>query len=217
MRRVVPWLAVLTVACGSNKGATPTAQATMLDSADQVAFGLQHSLVEGGIKKAALRADTAFVYDNQSKFDMHGGVQLIMFDSLGAPVATLTSKKATYSTARKSMEARGDVVVTTTDGKRLDTQHLIYDQLTNKIRSDSAFVIVEPTRRMEGASFISDPKMEVMSCVASPTRNCVYTGVAPPPRDTSTTVNPVPTVDPLTGRTRVDTLAPPRSGTRHHD
>jgi hypothetical protein len=113
------------------------------------------------------------------------------------------------------MEARGNVVVTTTDGKHLETQQLVYDQIANRIRSDSAFVITEPTRRLDGASFSSDPKMETLSCVASPAHNCNYTGVAAKPD--SGTVAPAPSSvypRPPAIPPHVDTLPPGRGGGR---
>jgi hypothetical protein len=57
------------------------------------------------------------------------------------------------------MEARGNVVVVTEDGRRLTTEQLRYDQIRNEISSDSAFVLTEPGRRLEGVGFTSDPNM----------------------------------------------------------
>jgi LPS export ABC transporter protein LptC len=171
--------ALVAGACTGDKGATPTAQTTMSDSAEQVVFGVQHSLVEGGVRKAALSSDSALIFDSQTRFELRGSVKLLILDSVGIAQATLTARQATYSTSRKSMVAYGNVVVTTTDGKRLDTEHLVYDQITNKIRSDSAFVIVEPTRRTQGRSFSSDPKMANLVC-----DGCVVSQMTPLPLDT---------------------------------
>jgi hypothetical protein len=58
------------------------------------------------------------------------------------------------------MEARGNVVVVSEDGRRLTTPQLRYDQARNEISSDSAFVLTEPGRRVEGVGFVSDPNMK---------------------------------------------------------
>ena len=58
------------------------------------------------------------------------------------------------------MIARGDVIVITEEGRRLTTPELKYDQQTNEIASDSAFVLTEPGRRLEGIGFRSDPNMQ---------------------------------------------------------
>jgi hypothetical protein len=58
------------------------------------------------------------------------------------------------------MIARKNVVVVSEDGRRLTTAELIYNQQKNQISSDSAFVMTEPTRRLEGVGFRSDPNMK---------------------------------------------------------
>ena len=58
------------------------------------------------------------------------------------------------------MVARGNVVVVSEDGRRLTTEELIYNQQKNQISSDSAFVLTETDRRLEGIGFRSDPNMK---------------------------------------------------------
>jgi LPS export ABC transporter protein LptC len=57
------------------------------------------------------------------------------------------------------MEARGNVVVVSEDGRRLETQQLRYDPARNEISSDSAFVLTEPTQRVSGIGFRADPNL----------------------------------------------------------
>jgi LPS export ABC transporter protein LptC len=161
-------------ACAADRGTTPTAQVTMADSADYVWYQVRHLMVNGGVKQGQLNSDTAFMLDNGNRLEFRGSVHVILLDSIGVPSATLTANEATYNIARKTMEARGNVVATTTDGKRLDTQHLIFDQMLNKVRSDSAFVLVEPTQRVTGSKFTSDPNMKVMTCEGG----CTYVGTS---------------------------------------
>jgi hypothetical protein len=58
------------------------------------------------------------------------------------------------------MLARKNVVVVSEDGRRLTTPELLYSQQLNQISSDSAFVLTDPTRRLEGVGFRSDPDMK---------------------------------------------------------
>jgi hypothetical protein len=55
------------------------------------------------------------------------------------------------------MEGRGDVVVVTTDGRRLTTEVLQYSQTRNEVTSDRPFVFDGPDRHVEGDGFTSDP------------------------------------------------------------
>lgn len=79
---------------------------------------------------------------------MPKGVKLTFFDSDGEVSSTLTSKKARIFDLpdHQVMEAERDVVVVNTDGDRLNTERLIWDQKTSEITSN-AFVKV--TRKDE--------------------------------------------------------------------
>src|SRR6185295_7091791 len=66
----------------------------------------------------------------------------------------------TTNSRTNNMIARRNVVVVSEDGRRLTTPELIYNQQKNEISSDSAFVMTEPNRRLEGIGFRSDPNMK---------------------------------------------------------
>jgi LPS export ABC transporter protein LptC len=57
------------------------------------------------------------------------------------------------------MEARGNVVVTSTDGRKLESPELKYDPTRNEISSDSAFTFTTPQQVVQGIGFVSDPQM----------------------------------------------------------
>jgi LPS export ABC transporter protein LptC len=82
------------------------------------------------------------------------------YTNTGQQNAVLTSKDGTYLPNEAWMEARKNVVVVTVDGRRLETSQLHYNQAANQISSDSAFVLTEPTRRLEGVGFESDPDLK---------------------------------------------------------
>ena len=152
------------LACGGDRGATPPASATMADTAEQVMYGVQHVMVELGVKKAQLNSDSAFIFDRHNRFELRGQVRMMLLDSVGQPAATMTASEATYNMRRKTMEARGAIVVTTPDGKRLDATQLSYDQQQNTISTSASFRLVEPNRLVVGDSMITDPKLERQKC-----------------------------------------------------
>jgi LPS export ABC transporter protein LptC len=78
---------------------------------------------------------------------------------MGAKEAVLTSRRGTYNSRTSNMVARNNVVVVSEDGRRLTTPELTYNQQRNEISSDSAFVMTEPNRQLEGIGFRSDPNM----------------------------------------------------------
>ena len=147
------------LACGSEGTAPPRASGSpMADSADQMMFGINTLLTDRGVLNAELEADTAFFFDENTRIELRV-VKLTFYTRTGERNSVLTGNEGTYNTRQSQMEARGNVVVVTEDGRRMTTEQLRYDQIRNEISSDSAFVLTEPGRRLEGVGFTSDPNM----------------------------------------------------------
>ena len=130
----------------------------MADSADQMMFGINTLLTDRGVLNAELEADTAFFFDENTRIELRI-VKLTFYTRTGERNSVLTGNEGTYNTRQSRMESRGNVVVVTEDGRRLTTEQLRYDQIRNEISSDSAFVLTEPGRRIQGVGFTSDPNM----------------------------------------------------------
>ncbi len=150
--------------CGSmactERTAPPVARSSALaDSADQVMFGAHFNLTDKGLSRAELLSDTAFFFDDNTRIEM-SNVETTFYTTSGARDAYLTSAFGTYNNRSGLMVARGAVVVITEEGRRLTTPELRYNQSTNEISGDSAFVLTEPGRRLAGVGFRSDPNMQ---------------------------------------------------------
>jgi LPS export ABC transporter protein LptC len=153
-------LALAVSACNTDQASkVATGKATLADSADQVIFGARTLITDGGLKRAEIRSDSAFFFDENTRVEMSGFVHGTFFSSQGAQDAILTSRTAMYNTRTGMLEARGDVVINSLDGRRLTTPFVRFDQRLNKIYSDSAFVMTEPGREVKGTGFVSDPDM----------------------------------------------------------
>jgi LPS export ABC transporter protein LptC len=158
--------ALVAAACGSDGQAPPVAANAEADSADQILFGVHMLLTGSGVQRGELFADTMFMYDDNTRADLRQ-VRATFFTELGVKDGTLTAKRGTYYIRLGSMEGRGDVVVTTESGRRLETPHLRYDPGTNEITSDSAFVFTEPERRLQGFGFVTDPQMNAFRVLSN--------------------------------------------------
>ena len=145
-------------ACSDVQPPPVAADVTALDSADQVMFGSRTLLVRDGVRTGELLSDTVLVFDEGTRFELRG-VRTEFYTEAGTLRGTLTSREGTYNTATGVVEARGDAVVTTTDGKRLTSPQLRYIAAEDLIRSDSSFVLTEPGNRVEGVGFTSDPAL----------------------------------------------------------
>jgi len=127
-------------------------------AADQVVFGSRTLVTDGGLRRAEVFSDTALFYDDNTRMDMRI-VRAVFYSASGAKDAVMTSRTGQYLTRDNVLEARGNVVINTIDGRRLLTEHVKYDSRVNQISSDSAFVLTEEGREASGVGFVSDPDM----------------------------------------------------------
>ena len=147
------------VACSTKKQPPVATHSPLADSADQVMYGARFNLTDKGLQRAQLQADTAYFFEDNTRIELEP-VHTTFFTATGAKDAVLTSQRGTYNSRTTNMVARKNVVVVSEDGRRLTTPELIYNQQLNQISSDSAFVMTEPNRRLEGIGFRSDPNMK---------------------------------------------------------
>jgi LPS export ABC transporter protein LptC len=147
------------VACSTKKQPPVATHSPLADSADQVMYGARFNLTDKGLQRAQLEADTAYFFEDNTRIELEP-VHTTFFTATGARDAVLTSLRGTYNSRTTNMVARKNVVVVSEDGRRLTTPELIYNQQLNQISSDSAFVMTEPNRRLEGIGFRSDPNMK---------------------------------------------------------
>jgi LPS export ABC transporter protein LptC len=149
---------VAAVACSDGTAPPPISRSPLADSADQLMFGIETLLTDRGVLNARLEADTAFFFDENTRIELRG-VHLTFYTRTGERNSVLTSREGTYNMRQSRMEARGNVIVVSEDGRRLTSEQLRYDQTRDEISSDSAFVLTEPDRRIQGIGFTSDPNM----------------------------------------------------------
>jgi LPS export ABC transporter protein LptC len=137
-------------------GVRPTTTVQAPDSADQVLEGFSHYVTNEGVLRSRVEADTAFFYEPTQITELHK-VKVVFYDVKGAESSTLTARRGTYRWQDGSMEATGNVVVVSPDGRRLATEALRYENATNLIVTDKHFTFDRGTEHLEGNSFRSDP------------------------------------------------------------
>jgi LPS export ABC transporter protein LptC len=146
-------------ACTSKKQPPVATRSPLADSADQIMYGAWFNLTDNGLSRAQMHGDTLYFFDDNTRIESENP-HITFFTATGAKDAVLTALHGTSNTRTNNMVARKNVVVVSEDGRRLTTQELIYNQQKNEISSDSAFVLTEPNRRLEGVGFRSDPNMK---------------------------------------------------------
>jgi LPS export ABC transporter protein LptC len=165
LRLVAVSLAAGALAACSGDAAPPAAAGqvdAMLDSADHVAFGFRTNVTDGGVLRAEVFADTALFMDQNTRANLRG-VNGDFFGATGSKEATVVARTASFDTRTQNLEAWGDVVITSVDGRVLRTPQIRYDQRANEVSSDSAFVLTEPgNKEMRGVGFRADPNLSVV-------------------------------------------------------
>lgn len=158
-RYLVPALASLTLLSGACDASTapPTAEYESLP-ADQVITNVDHLFTSDGVRRAQLRADTAYVFEDSAATHLRG-VTLEMFDNEGALTSTLTSERGEYDTETQKTVARGDVVLVMPgpDGRTIWTEELHYDPVAKRVWSDvPTRVLMNSGEDFHGQGFTAD-------------------------------------------------------------
>lgn len=166
MRRVVLVAAAASFGLGAcaRTGDAPTTSGLpgALDSAEQIAYGFRTLVTEGGLLRAEIFGDTALFMQQNTRISLLG-VQGDFFGATGAKEATATARRGLFDTRNNSLEAWGEVVITSVDGRVLRTPMIRYDQSRNQVYSDSAFTLTEPgEREMRGVGFRADPNLNAV-------------------------------------------------------
>ncbi len=87
-------------------------------------------------------------------------VKVYLFDAAGDSSATLTANEVLYFEKEDRFEARGNVVVVTQDGKRLEGEHLVWNEDERKVRTPGFVRIIRPNERVQGYGLVADEDLE---------------------------------------------------------
>ena len=131
-----------------------TQTAPRADSADQVMIAMTTDMLDEGVRTGHVTADTAFVYQAAQRMDLRG--LKVTFYEDGKQSSVLTANRGDYQMTTGSLDARGNVRVVTTDGRKLTTPHLVYDKGAGTLRSDTSFVYDSREEHLTGNRFNSD-------------------------------------------------------------
>jgi LPS export ABC transporter protein LptC len=95
---------------------------------------------------------------NENYREMPEGVHIKVFDSSMNVSSELTANYAIDKEYEKKMEAKEDVVVINKKGERLNTEHLVWDQETEKITSDVFVKITTKDQVLMGEGLVANPE-----------------------------------------------------------
>ena len=184
MRRIALWssliaaVAFASAACNDLKPPPVAATPGVADSADQVLIGVQYLLTTKGIQRGVLNADTAYVLDEATRLDLRRA-RIQFTTELGAPQGTMDADRGVLNQRTQILEGWGNVVVKLVDGRTLRSPHIVYNQLTHELSSDTTYTASRGADTQQGIGFTSNETFTRFSCK----RECKATGsVALPER-----------------------------------
>ncbi len=152
------WAAAALVALGAaacqSTGIRATQTVQVADSSDQFMTKMTTNMVENGVRTGYVYAESAYVYQMAQRMDLRQ-MRVLFFED-GKQTSVLTAEQGDYNIGNGSLDARGNVRIESTDGRRLTTPHLIYDRTLLQLRSDTIFVYDSRGERLTGKSFTSD-------------------------------------------------------------
>lgn len=178
MRRLLVLAAfgVAAIAGCSKRGSKPPVKtgASLADSAEQVMQNVRYVLTSGGVQSGELFADSAYIFDDNSRYVLKN-VRTTFNTAEGVKNGTMRADRGKYNLRQQVLEGFGNVVITTTDGRKLTSPYVKYNQAINEVSSDTSFTMVEPGRTLSGIGFKTDPQLQHLQVLRNPSGRGSFT------------------------------------------
>jgi len=125
---------------------------------------MHSALTTKGIQRGDVTADTAYVLNDNTRFDLRHAHANFTTET-GAPQGTMDARKGVYNTRSQILEGWGDVVVRLVDGRTLKSPHVVYNQMTHTITSDTTYQIQRGADTQRGIGFTSNETFTRFQCM----------------------------------------------------
>lgn len=137
------------------------------DGPSQVSRDARFTMNRGGTRRAIIQADQMRQYTTDDSTysvwrTLHDSsrVRSFVFDEKGDSSATIIADSVLYFTQEGRFEAYGNVVVETNEGKRLESEHLRWNQIDRTIRTRRFVRITTPTEDVRGNGLVADEDLD---------------------------------------------------------
>ena len=87
-------------------------------------------------------------------YELDSGLKIVFYDKNGAEVSTLSAKRGIFYESSKRAEVKHKVVVINKEGKRLETEKLMWQE-KDSIRNEGDAFLYENNRRLFGKKLIA--------------------------------------------------------------
>jgi LPS export ABC transporter protein LptC len=150
---------VFIVGCSSNDDLKPTTtgNATEPDPPSQTGYNVQMNFSNEGVVRAVLTARRVRTYDTRRQTILDSSLKVDFYSPKAYHTNLLTAKRALIDDRTKNMIAYDSVRTKSDHGVLVETDSLVWDNMTRQIRSDAFVRITEKNGRITtGYGFESD-------------------------------------------------------------
>jgi len=113
---------------------------------------------ENGMLKVKIIATTIKRFKNvQPEIVFSNGLEVIFYSDSGKVKSILKAVNAEIDEINNIMTASNNVILTSLEGKKLETEELIWDEKKNKVYTDKKIIITTGKELIEGEGFESNP------------------------------------------------------------
>jgi len=129
----------------------------------QVTWDAYFEMNEGGRRRAIISAERMEQYQTEDSvysvwrtLEDTSRVRSYVFDEEGDSSATIVADSVVFYDREGRFEAYGNVVLTTDEGRRLESEHLTWNQGDRTIRTQRFVHITTPTETVRGNGLVAD-------------------------------------------------------------
>lgn len=161
MRRAAPLVVAAFVGAAACTGETtePESTGAVVDVDYQITVGYEFTQTHDGVRSAKVRADSVWQWQDSTNALLFG-MEMEIFDSIGAPRARVTAQNGTLEFETQELIARGNaVLVIPADETSIQSPVLTYSPQQDRIVSDTVTRAVIDGRETTGTCFESDLRL----------------------------------------------------------
>jgi LPS export ABC transporter protein LptC len=164
MRALLLMFVLLALAGCQRRVPPPTVESVQVqDGPDQETWDPKLFLSDEGRPRLHLRAEHMAYYDRgDSTYMVLSGltagarVHADIFDADGDSAAVVLADRVVFYDRERRLEARGNVIVTAREGRRVESEQLEWSEFERKVTTDGFARITQPDRRLQGYGLVAD-------------------------------------------------------------
>lgn len=128
----------------------------------QEATNFQTMFTDSGEVRFSLIAPKLLRFENEGQpfVEFPEGIELVKYDANQNIISSITADYAKQFPKEDKWEAKNNVVVTNLEGDTLKTEHLIWEEKTEKIYTEEFVKIIRPDQIITGIGFESDQSLQ---------------------------------------------------------